>query len=505
VGIILRQGFKSTIASYSGVLLGALNIMVLFPKYFDDTEFGVTRVLLAVSTLIAQFAEFGGSNVINRFFPFFRDEREVMKRFIFWVFALALAFYALIAAGIYFFRTPILEHYQMRGSTLMVDFFGYLFPLVCFILIFNLVESYARSLMRVAVPAFLREVYIRLFQLGGIVLFIFKLIDFEQFMILFAASYATAMLAIIGYVFSINRNFITASLSFGKHVMMKEILVYGIFSILTAGVWRAIVQLDILMLSFMDDSYADALTGVAVYSIASYIVTLIQLPQRSLTQISVPIISHSIKTEDWSHVERLYKKVGLNQFVIGVFLFLGIWVNLENLYSFLPAEYHKMDMVIIFLTAGRLFDMATSFNGELIMYSKFYRFNLWSGLLLIITGVATNIVFIPIYGISGAALATAVTIVFINILRTSFIFLKMGFLPFSKKMLAAIAIGIVVLAVHVVIPQLGSVYLNFLVRSALVVLLYVPLLFFLNVSEDINNAILRITGRISLWLALKAK
>ncbi len=500
MGIIIRQSLKSAIASYSGVLLGALNIMVLFPKYFEDSQFGLTRVLLAVSTIVAQFAEFGGSNVINRFFPFFRDDRNTLKRFIFWILVVAVSFCAVILFVIYVFRAPILAHYEERGSPLIVDFFGYVFPLTVFILIFGLLESYSRSLLRVALPVFLRDTYVRLFQLAAILLYIFKWVDFNEFMALFAASYGTAMLIILGYVFWLDRHFITPSLSFRKHEMLREITIYGLYSTMTSGVWRTIFQLDIIMLSYLGS--ADALGGVAVYSIAAYIVILIQLPQRALTQIATPIISSAIKHEQWETVKELYQRVGLNQLVVGIFLALGIWVNLHNLYHFLPKTFHHMDGIVLALLIGKLFDMMTSFNGEIIAYSKHFRFNFWTGILLVALGIVTNLILIPVYGILGAAIATSFTLVVVNMLRIIFIYRKKKVHPFSKEMIIAFPVGLAVLGLYYLTPDLDNVYLNFIARSALVVLVFVPLVFFLKVSKDLNDTGVKIFDRAKSIIGL---
>ena len=148
-----------------------------------------------------------------------------------------------------------------------------------------------------------------------------------------------------------------------------------------------------------------------------------------------------------------------------------------------------MGGIIIVLALARLFDLATSFNGEIIMYSKFFKFNFWSGVLMVVIGIATNLVFIPIYGILGAAIATALTLTFINTIKIIFIYIKMGFLPFNSNMLVALFIGLVVLSVDYLTPELENVYLNLLARSALVVLIFFPLLIGFKVSSDINETI----------------
>ncbi len=481
MGIVIRQSLKSTIISYAGVIIGGINTLVLFPRFLEPEEFGLTRVLLSISLLVGQFAEFGGTNVINKYFPFFRDERETLKRFIFWVFLKSFLAYAFIAFFVYIFREQILDGYSAR-SELVVHFFGYIFPLALFMLFFNLLEAYARSLYRIVVPNILREVYLRITVLVIILLYHFEIITFEQFIMLFAASYASATLLIALYVAWLDRNFITPSLSFRKHTMMREVFVYGLYSILTVAVWRAVSQLDIIMLS-----YLDTLEGVAVYSIVFYLVTLIQLPQRFLHQISNPLVAEHLKHNNLTALKELYQKVGLNQYIIGIFLFAGIWINMDNLYHFLPEEYHGVNSVILILTFGRLFDMATSINGEIIVYSSFYKFNLWAGIVLVVISIATNFFFIPLYGIFGAALATSISLIVFNSMRILFVYLKFGIIPFQNGMITATLIGFAILLINYFLPVLDNKYIDFIYRSSVITFVFLALILRLKVSLDIYD------------------
>lgn len=495
MGIIIRQSLKSTIVSYVGVALGALNTLVLFPRFFDADEFGLTRVLLSVAALLAQFAEFGGSNAINKFFPFFKDDRQKLREFVFWILLKALAAYAIAAFIYYIFKGPILQGYVKNNSTLAIDFYGYVFPIALFVLIFNLLEAYSRSLLRITIPNVLREVYLRLFLLAIILLYHFGVIRFEWFIILFAASYGSAMLILAGYVAWLNRDFIAPSLSFARHKMVREVFIFSLYSFLTYAIGKAMYQLDVIMLSYLDN-----LEGVAVYSIAYYLVTLTMLPQRFLAQISYPILAQHIQASKWQDVKLLYQRLGLNQFTIGLFLTVGLWVNLENLFYFLPEKYHPIGGLVLTLSIGRLVDMATSVCNEIVLLSSHYKFNLWTGVAMVIIGIVTNLIFIPVYGILGAAIATALTIILINAVKIIFIHVKMGFLPFSSKMISALFIGGITIAAYYLTPDVKNVYANLIARSALVFFIFVPLLFWFNVSEDINAVIGRIAQKLKAVL-----
>jgi O-antigen/teichoic acid export membrane protein len=70
---IRRQSIFSLVFIYAGFLIGALNVLVLFPKYFTPEEFGLTRLLLELALLISTLCTFGMVQVSIKFFPFHRQ------------------------------------------------------------------------------------------------------------------------------------------------------------------------------------------------------------------------------------------------------------------------------------------------------------------------------------------------------------------------------------------------------------------------------------------------
>ena len=74
--MIRRQSLQTSAISYLGVGLGYINVVLLFPKLFEPEQFGLTRILIAVVGVSAQFALVGLTNTIIRFFPRFKEGDE---------------------------------------------------------------------------------------------------------------------------------------------------------------------------------------------------------------------------------------------------------------------------------------------------------------------------------------------------------------------------------------------------------------------------------------------
>ena len=49
MGLVIRQSFKSTLLTYVGVGLGALNLLFFFPRYLNPELIGLRELLLVTN------------------------------------------------------------------------------------------------------------------------------------------------------------------------------------------------------------------------------------------------------------------------------------------------------------------------------------------------------------------------------------------------------------------------------------------------------------------------
>ena len=173
--------------------------------------------------------------------------------------------------------------------------------------------------------------------------------------------------------------------------------------------------------------------------------------------------------------------------IAGCFLFLGLWVNIDSIFHFIPKEYASGKYVFLFLGIGRLFDMATGINGIILVNSKKYRYDLLFTILLIGVMIGLNLLFIPQYGIEGASFATMLSIIILNTLRLFYIWNVFGMQPFNLKALWAFFIGGFTFGVMYFIPSLKNVFADLALRSVLCLVLYAVPVLWLKLSEEVNE------------------
>ena len=252
------------------------------------------------------------------------------------------------------------------------------------------------------------------------------------------------------------------------------------FSLLAGFGTSAVFSIDkIIIFDLLDLSY----TGV--YTIGFFFGTLVVIPSRPLLKIAGTIIADAWKDNDLKKIDLIYKQSCLNQFILGCVLYLGIWVNIDNILEILGDDYLEAKWVIFFIGLSFLIDMGTGAKNLVISLSKQYRMMLLFISLLIVLVIVSNYIFIPIWGIQGAAIASAISMFVINLVKCLFIYRKYGFQPFNYRFLVVISIFILSYITQLLLPELSLVP-DIIIRSFIVGGSFSFLILVSKVSSEIN-------------------
>ena len=194
MGIIIRQSFKATIVNYIGMLLGAFNIIILFPLVLTSTEIGLIRLLFDVALLFATFAQLGISVTMVRFFPYFKNDEKKHNGFFFFTIAQPLIGFITTCTLVLVFKEAIISKYS-ANSPLFVDYFYWLFPLAFFTLFLIYFETVSSLVSRIVVPKLIREVVVRILVILSLFVFYFGWISFSTLVIFQISIYLIALIA----------------------------------------------------------------------------------------------------------------------------------------------------------------------------------------------------------------------------------------------------------------------------------------------------------------------
>jgi len=488
MGIVRNQTLRGTAWSYLGALLGFVNIILLSPKVFSTGEIGVVQLLLSLATMLAQFSSLGFTNVINRLFPYFRDSREKHNGFLGLAMIITLAGFILALIFLKFY-SPYFERVNMERSPLIAEYSFYLPALLLITLLFNLLDNYNKVLYDAVLGTFLKEFLFRVLNFGLICLFWFGIIDFSGYLFGYVISQGVPLIIIFISLLMRGEVSLKFKPGFITPEFRKEIFFLSLFGILTG--------FSSIILTTLDKVFINRYLGeneVGIYAIATYFAVMIALPGRSVAKISIPFLAESWKNDDLDTIYDLYKRSSINQYAIGLLIFTGLAVNLDNIFRLLPEAYGNSGGVIIMVGLGYLISIIAGINGIILSTSTLYRYQTWLMFILVALFVGTSMIFIPLYGINGAALATMISNIVYNMLGVVVAGRKFGIWPFSSSHLKMTFVAVAAALAGFVLPQM-SLVTDILLRSLLVTVVYTAGLYYWRLSDDVNNLIDLFAGR----------
>ena len=402
MGIIIKQSIKGTLVNYFGVAIGFVTTFFVMTHFLTTEEVGLTRVMVDAAVLFSSFAQLGTSSSIIRFFPYFKDEEGKNHGFFFWTLIVPLIGFLIFLLVFQLFKNQIVGVFSEK-SPLFVNYVRFVIPISLFMLYQSVFEANSNVLMRIVVPKFVREVGVRVGLLLIYILYGYDIITLDGLVLGFCITYFLAALVDIIYLFSLQKISLKPDLKFITKPLFKNILFYTLFLILAAIAGNIT---PLLSTFFVSAKMGLAFTGI--FTIATYISAVIEIPNRSLNAIVQPNLSEAVKNQDWQRAESLSKSVSLHLLLSSMFIFFLIWINVDVLFMILSngKDYSAGKSVIFILGLARLSNSVFSIGGSSLSYSKYYYLSLVFTLVLTVTAIVLNVVLIPRFGMNGAALSS---------------------------------------------------------------------------------------------------
>lgn len=478
MGIVLNQSLKNTIITYAGFGIGAINTLYLYPIFLGATYYALANYILSAANVIMPLFAIGMQNTLVKFYSQYETDQERSNFLSFTVlFPLVLAV-PLLALG-YLFFDDILFFVSKKNP--VVKEFIWLIPFigVC-MAYFEIFYAWARVHMHSVFGNFIKEVGLRLFSLLALVGVYYNWITAVDFVYITAGIYFVALIVTMFYAFYIKK----PHFQFSIPENAKALLEYTFYIILSGSVANLLLDGDKIMLN----QYMD-IENIAYYSIATFIALVISVPSRAMHQIVYPITAKLMHDNKLKELNVLYKKTSINLQVVGGFVMLGIFVNINQLYQIVPKEYSGGILVVFMIGLSKYFDLILGNNNAIIFNTKYYRAVLFLGVFLVVVAVGLNAIFIPYFGIMGSAFATLLSITFYSIAKLMFVVKKLHLYPFTPQTLNSLLITLLLFLAFYFWDFSFNPLVNILLKSILISIVYVYVNYRFVISAEINQTI----------------
>lgn len=481
MGVIKRQGIQNTIVTYLGILLGFLNLIVLQPVFLTPEEIGLTRILFSFSSLVAVFLPLGIGPITVKYFPLFRNKEKRHYGFFGFMLLFPVVGFALTSLVLFLVRDFFIAQY-ITESKLFTEYFNYVMPLSFFLGLVSVFNLYCFSLFKTNFPSLLNDVIIRIFSMVVISVYFLKWITINQFIFFFVTVYGLQTIILLLYIFWIDRPGIRVNLHFLKQQDTSEIFGFGVLTSFTSVASLGLKYLDSILLGkFMPLAY------VGIYSIAAFIPNIIEAPLNSLDKIASTKTANALALKNQAEVKEIYYKSCKYLLLAGGFLFLMININIESLLTFLPKDYSKGVHVILIISIGTLFNLAGGSSAAIIFNSDSYKFGAFLLILVVIIALACNVIFIPIFGMEGAAAATALSSIIYSSVKYFFILKHHKLQPYDRKTLLLAGLIVFCFIGNYFLPVLENPIADIIFRSGVITLVYMTGVYLFNIVPEFRS------------------
>lgn len=478
MGIVTSQSFKNTITTYLGFAIGAVNTLYLYVFFISDVHYGLISFLLSTANIMMPLMAFGVHNTIIKFYTTFKTKNS-LNSFLTLMLFLPLALIIPIGLiGIVSYES--IAAALSQKNPIIADYIWYIYFAAIAMAYFEVFFAWSKTQMQTVFGNFMKEVFHRVGIMALLFCIYLEWITVDIFFVSVIGVYTLRMLIMMFYAFSIR----LPVFKFHRLDRLPSILKYAFLIIIAGSIATVILDID----SFMLGLYIP-IEKVAYYGVAIYIATVIVVPSRSMQQILQPLTAKYLNDKNKMALEDLYVRSSQTLFIIGGLIFLLIVLNINSLYETIPPQFSGGLVVVFLVSMAKLYDCLMGCNNVVLFNSDYYRVVLLFGVILTFLTIGLNMIFIPIYGINGSAFATFLAVSVYNTIKIYFVKRKFNMMPFTMDT------GKVTL---VIIGMVGLFYfwefsfhplMNIALKSVLIALVYVLLVFRMNVSEDINELI----------------
>lgn len=257
------------------------------------------------------------------------------------------------------------------------------------------------------------------------------------------------------------------------------------------------VQINTLMLGFFKSSQE-----VGIYGAAQRSAFLIIIILKSFNDIFAPMISDLYNKKEYKKLNNLFKIVTKWIFSFSFPVFLILVLFSREILDLWGGEYTAGTSCLIIICFAQLINCSVGSVGSMIMMTGRTKINLMNIIAVLILTIIAGLILIPKYGMLGAALTTAISISFLNIIFLVEVYFILRMHPFKldiyKPILAGFASSLVVLCIKKYLFPLSDPLFILGSGSFLLLIIYGIVVLMLGIEEEEKIVIYKIIKKIRL-------
>ncbi|MBN1645239.1 flippase [Candidatus Woesearchaeota archaeon] len=473
----LRGSLFVFIASIITAFLGYF-IRIILARNLSVEDYGLFFAVFAFISFLLFFRDLGLGSALVKHLAEFKAKKKfnAIKTGIVSVFLSLLILSAIFGVVLYLLAPFLAQNYFKDERALYIIYFFIAY--ILFSALFLFLRNIFQGLQKIKTFALMEPM-----RLGIALLTIIIFFAFEYSLFAPVIAYSLSWLAI----FLIFLPFASSAFSFfGYRIknmkkVTKQLYLFGIAIALAHIGAKVIARIDTLMLT-----YFTSLTEVGIYNVVLPTALLFLFFSEAISPILYPLVS-----ELWAKKDQKKLSEGINllykySFVITIPAFLTVLVFSSLIIKILfGIEYVAGSLALQILLVGILFLLVATINNTVL--AAIGRPAAVTKAFLIVAGlnILLNLLLIPMLGINGAAIATAISYLALLLISTIFvaryIHFKFPLFAWAKTFLIGLVFLFIAFAMKIVLAT--NIWIELIITVFLAGLIYLILAYLLRLID----------------------
>lgn len=461
--LIVKTSFIVLIGIFLSKILAYI-YRIIIARYYSPEVYGLFSLVTMILALIMTFSSLGLFDGLSRFIPQYKGSKEKDKiNYIFNFTNKILLITSIISAILLFFLADFIAVNVFHNAELvsLLRILSFFIPIA---VLSNTFLVTIRSYELISSYSFVYNILQNIIRV--LTLIILVMLGFQASATVI--SYCLGFLAVLiaSYLicrYKIPELFVKSKLSQkDKQVVRRSFFSYS-FPLLFFGI--------VSMLFYWVDSfflgYFKGVESVGFYNAAVPIAVLLSITPELFMQLFFPMINRHYSNKNFELIKQLSKQLGKWVFMVNfpifilIFVFPGAAINI-----LFGSQYLIAENALRILIFGSFVASITVISNNLLSMAGKSKLVLIDIVLACLTNVILNLFLIPLpsilgidnsLGINGAAIATTLSIIFLNILFFLQAKKYLKIMPIRIKMINIVLIGL--------IPAIALFYLRTLFPS----------------------------------------
>ena len=399
----------------------------LITSNYGAETFGVFELSLTVLTIATVFGSLGLDGALVRFIPEFVEKKapEHLRKVYGYALSLALPFSMVLAALLYVFSDDLALKFgnELLGVPFKVTAF-----LVPFSTWFGINAEAFRGMRHMVEYSILQRGTIMLLAIAAFFSFKYFTIELDDHLVpLIAFGIGLVLLALIsgkatpkrlGQIISYN-----PSDRLIEPLEIRPLLIVAFPMLMSTSMFMIMNWTDTIMIGYYQDE-----AQVGVYRLAFKVANLITFTQFAISSIAAPMFSSFFAKNDLEGMKRITRNIGYLNLAISTPIFIMMLIFPSFVLDFFGKEFSAGVAPLIVLAIGQIIN---AICGPVMYILTMTGKEKKARNIIIVASVINlglNLYLIPIYGLMGAASATAISTVVWNVLAVIQIKKEYGFI-----------------------------------------------------------------------------